>query len=173
MPQIIELAVNVVWTLLGSMASAISEMLSADFWNEALNDIVYSFTDIDWPGIGMQCLEGIAQGFEKNFVKVKDSITNIAQGIKGIFTGELEIHSPSKIFEDYGQMIDEGLAIGISSGVSIDATEEMADDVSTSFSPSLAGAGGDVVIPVYIGNELIQTIVVDALNIANYRSGGR
>ena len=70
-------------------------------------------------------------------------------------------------------MIDEGLAIGISSGVSIDATEEMADDVSTNFKPSLAGAGGDLVIPVYIGNELIQTIVVDALNIANYRSGGR
>ncbi|MBO4541699.1 MAG: hypothetical protein J5725_00805 [Bacteroidales bacterium] len=172
-PQLIELAAEFVWTLLGSMASAIMEMLSADFWNQALDDITHSFLDIDWAGIGMECLEGIAQGFEKNFVKVKDSITSIAQGIKGIFTGELEIHSPSKIFEEYGQMIDEGLAIGISSGVSIDATEEMADDVSTNFNPSLAGAGGDVVIPVYIGNELIQTIVVDALSMANYRSGGR
>lgn len=174
LPQIIELAVNVVWTLLGSMASAISEMLSADFWNEALNDIVYSFTDIDWPGIGMQCLEGIAQGFEKNFVKVKDSITNIAQGIKGIFTGELEIHSPSKIFEDYGQMIDEGLAIGISSGVSIDATEELAEDVSSNFNPSVEGVGGgDFIFPIYIGDEPIQTVVIKAIDLANYRSGGR
>ena len=53
--------------------------------------------------------------------------------------------------------------------------KDMSNNVSQSFTPSLAGAGigGDIVIPVSIGNEMIQTIVVDALNIANYRSGGR
>lgn len=174
LPQIIEVAVKIIWTLIGSMATAIGEMLSADFWNEALNDIIYSFTDIDWKGIGMQCLEGIAQGFEQNFEKVKGAVTNIAQGIKGIFTGELEIHSPSKIFEDYGQMIDEGLAIGISSGVSIDATEELAEDVSSNFNPSVEGVGGgDFIFPIYIGDEPIQTVVIKAIDLANYRSGGR
>ena len=172
-PQLIKLAAEFIWTLIGSMATAIGEMLSADFWNEALNDIVYSFTDIDWKGIGMQCLEGIAKGFDKGMTKLAESAVKIVDNIKGIFTGELEIHSPSRIFEDYGQMIDEGLAIGISSGVSIDATEDLAEDVSSSFNPSVDGGRGDVVIPVYIGNELIQTVVVDALSMANYRSGGR
>ena len=173
LPQFIEVAAEIIWTLIGSMAEAIEEMLSADFWNQALDDIVHAFIDIDWAGIGKECLEGIAQGFEKNWEKVKGAVTNIAQGLKGIFTGELEIHSPSKVFEDYGQMIDEGLAIGISSGVSIDATAEMADNVTSSFNPSIEGGKGDIVIPVYIGNELIQTLVVDALSMANYRSGGR
>lgn len=173
LPQIFEVAAKIIWTLIGSMVTAIGEMLSADFWNEALNDIVYSFTDIDWAGIGKQCLEGIAEGFEKNFTKVTGAVKKAAEGIKGIFTGELEIHSPSKVFEEYGQFIDEGLALGISSGVSIDATEELAEDVSSGFKPSVEGGKGDIVIPVYIGNELLQTIVVDALSMANYRSGGR
>ena len=173
LPEILKVASDIIWTLIGSMATAIGEMLSADFWNEALNDIVYSFTDIDWAGIGVQCLEGIAKGFDKGMTKLAESCVKIVDNIKGIFTGNLEIHSPSKIFEDYGQMIDEGLALGISSGVSIDATEELADDVASGFNPSVDGGKGDIVIPVYIGSELLQTIVVDSLSMANYKSGGR
>ena len=36
-----------------------------------------------------------------------------------------------------------------------------------------AGAGGDIVIPVYIGNERLETLVVKAQQVNNYRSGGR
>lgn len=174
LPEILKVASDIIWTLIGSMATAIGEMLSADFWNEALNDIVYSFTDIDWAGIGVQCLEGIAKGFDKGMTKLAESCVKIVDNIKGIFTGNLEIHSPSKIFEDYGQMIDEGLALGISSGVSIDATEELAEDVSSSFNPSVEGVGGgDFIFPIYIGDEPIQTVVIKAIDLANYRSGGR
>ena len=50
----------------------------------------------------------------------------------------------------------------------------IAQNAQGSAAPVLAGAGGgNITIPVYIGTELIQTIVVDALNTANYRSGGR
>lgn len=36
-----------------------------------------------------------------------------------------------------------------------------------------AGNGGDIVIPVYLGNELLDTLVVKASQRYNYRSGGR
>ena len=36
-----------------------------------------------------------------------------------------------------------------------------------------AGAGGDIVIPVYIGSERLETLVVKAQQVNNYRSGGR
>ena len=32
--------------------------------------------------------------------------------------------------------------------------------------------GASIVIPVYIGGDLIDTVVVDALDRANYQSGG-
>ena len=39
---------------------------------------------------------------------------------------------------------------------------------------ALVGAGGgDIVIPVYIGNERIEELVVKAQQRVNYRSGGR
>ena len=36
-----------------------------------------------------------------------------------------------------------------------------------------AGAGGNITIPVYIGQHRIETIVIDAIQRNNYRSGGR
>lgn len=176
LPQIIEIAVKIVFTLIGSMAKAIAEFISSDFWNDALNDIIYSFTDIDWAGIGMNCLEGIAAGFDKGMTKLAESVVKIVDNVKNLFTSGFDIHSPSKLFENYGEMIDEGLAIGMNSGKSVTATQRLSEEVIDNFNPSVraAGAGGgNITIPVYIGNDLIQTIVVDALNMANYRSGGR
>lgn len=174
-PEFISAAVQIVVALITAFVEGILKMLTSDFWEQMLDAIVSSFTDIDWAGIGMRCLEGIADGFIKGISKVVEAAKNVATSIKNVFTGEMEIHSPSKIFEGYGKMIDEGLAIGIGSGMSINATKNMSENVSESFTPSLAGAGtgGDIIIPVSIGNELLQTIVVEALDIANYRSGGR
>lgn len=174
-PEFISAAVQIVVALITAFVEGVLKMLTSDFWEQMLDAIVSSFTDIDWAGIGMRCLEGIADGFIKGISKVVEAAKNVATSIKNVFTGEMEIHSPSKIFEGYGKMIDEGLAIGIGSGMSINATKNMSENVSESFTPSLAGAGtgGDIIIPVSIGNELLQTIVVEALDIANYRSGGR
>lgn len=36
-----------------------------------------------------------------------------------------------------------------------------------------AGAGGDIVIPVYLGGALLDEVVVNAQNRMNLRSGGR
>lgn len=174
-PHIIAAAVHIITEFLTTIVTTATKFLTGDYWKGMLNGIVKSFTDIDWAGLGKMLTEGIANGIKDGFNKVKDSITNVANGIKNIFTNIFDIHSPSKLFEFYGEMIDEGLAKGIGSGLSVNATKNMSENVSQSFTPSLAaaGIGGDIVIPVSIGNEMIQTIVVDALNIANYRSGGR
>ena len=174
-PHIIAAAVHIITEFLTTIVTTATKFLTGDYWKGMLNGIVKSFTDIDWAGLGKMLTEGIANGIKDGFNKVKDSITNVANGIKNIFTNIFDIHSPSKLFEYYGEMIDEGLAEGIGSGLSVNATKTMSDNVSQSFNPKLAGAGlgGDIIIPVSIGNEMIQTIVVDALNIANYRSGGR
>ena len=36
-----------------------------------------------------------------------------------------------------------------------------------------AAGGGDITIPVYIGQKKIETIVIDSINRHNYKSGGR
>lgn len=133
LPQIVEVAFKIVFTLISSMISTLLEFVSGDFWQEAISSIVHSFTDIDWEGVGTKCIEGIVSGFTKAVDKVKNTAINVAESIKKIFTDGFQIKSPSRVFRYYGEMIDEGLAIGIDSGESEIAAQELAQNVNDDF----------------------------------------
>lgn len=184
--QLVETIVELVPTLLLAGVRMISEFvvtlvttmlnfLKADYWKDMLDSIVKSFTDVDWKGIGDQLIKGIIDGIVGGYNKLKEAVTTTAEGIQNTFTGIFKIESPSKVFKWYGEMMNEGLALGIEDDdASVSAMKKMSDNVEDSFNPQMAASGaGNIVIPVYLGNELLQTIVVDAMNTANYRSGGR
>lgn len=173
-PEIVGVAIEVVEAFIFGMGSALLSVLSGDYWNEVLNSLIHSFTDNDWDEIGFDIIDGVVQGFKRGWENLKNAATNMVSSLKDIFTNGFDIHSPSKLFEHYGEMIDEGLALGVDSGASIKAMQDMTNNVNNAFNPSLAGiGGGSITIPVYLGNEMLQTIVVDALNEANYINGGR
>lgn len=52
---------------------------------------------------------------------------------------------------------------------------ELISGINTALNTALAGGGvaGDIVIPVYIGGDMIDEIVVTAQQRMNLRSGGR
>lgn len=154
---------------------------------EIIDSILQKIADmiVDFEDIGGQIMQGLADGIVKagdNVVQTaKDVLGKIPQGAKDLF----QINSPSKLFEDYGQYIDEGLALGISTNADLpeDAMMTMTSDLAT-YSPDVPSStesaseggsvgGGDIVIPVYIGQERIDELVVSATNRANYKSGGR
>ncbi len=175
-PQLIGVAVELIGEFIGALAEGLFNMLKAEYWISALDALVGAFTSINWLKIGIECLEGIVEGFTIALVKVVDSARSVAKSIKDAFTGELDINSPSKVFEQYGKYINEGLALGIEDDdISVNAIKDMSNNVDQSFVPSLAGAGGggNWIFPIYIGEELIDTQVVTALDRANYKSGGR
>ena len=173
-PHIISAAVKLIVEFLTTIVTTGLKFLSGDYWKSMLDGIIKSFTDIDWAGLGKMITQGLADGIKNGINKVKESATSVADGIKNTFTNMFDIHSPSKLFEEYGEMIDAGLALGISSGLSIDATKKMSSNVNESFDPSISGIGrGEMVINLWMDNNIAQTWVVDALNSANYRSGGR
>ena len=153
----------------------------ADSLLMALADLIVSFEDI-----GEQIMMGLADGIvnagDSVVATAKEVLGKIPQGAKDLF----QINSPSKLFEGYGQYIDEGLAIGIASNANMpeDAMATMTSDTIASYRPTTAseasaqtvqsggGASGDIVIPVYIGQERIDEIIVQANNRVNYVSGG-
>lgn len=53
--------------------------------------------------------------------------------------------------------------------VGVDSLRQMVAEAAAGAS----GGGGDIVIPITIGGRRLETIVVDANQVANYRSGGR
>ena len=78
------------------------------------------FSDIasrawDW---GSSILDGVVSGIKSKVSAVVDSISSVAGAIKDKFTGLLGIHSPSRVFAEYGDWIDQGLAIGIKDSLS-------------------------------------------------------
>lgn len=91
-------------------------------------------------------LELFSQGITDNIGLVTSAMTTMAAGVKD----------------------------ALSTGANL-ATGRAAETPSQDAQIALAGAAGvgDIMIPVYIGNERIDEVVVKASQRANYRSGGR
>lgn len=82
-------------------------------------------------GIGKNIIQGLLNGVTSLAGKVQDTISNIANGISNGFKRILGIRSPSRVFEEYGKYIDEGLAKGIkdNKGTVLDQTRAVAEGI--------------------------------------------
>jgi hypothetical protein len=116
------------------------------FFYEMKKKIADAFSADGWMGIGKEIAVGLVKGITGYWKFVIEAITSLAGNIKNAFTGEMEIRSPSKVFEKYGQYTTEGYAQGVerSSGKAQGAVEGM---VST---PATSGGGGPTSITVNI-----------------------
>ncbi|MGG6128267.1 phage tail tape measure protein [Salmonella enterica] len=96
-----ELILN--WSPLGLFTQFFSEVMS---WFGI--DLPKNFTDF-----GKNIIDGLTSGVKNKWNAVKDTFKELTDGIKGFFTGEIRIKSPSRVFMGYGGYIVEGLQLGI------------------------------------------------------------
>lgn len=96
-----ELILN--WSPLGLFTQVFSEVMS---WFGV--DLPKDFTDF-----GKNIIDGLTKGIKDKWNSVKDTFKDLTDGIKGFFTDETEIHSPSRVFMGYGNYLVEGLQLGI------------------------------------------------------------
>ncbi|EAU2718982.1 phage tail tape measure protein [Salmonella enterica] len=96
-----ELILN--WSPLGLFTKAFSGVMK---WFGI--DLPKNFTDF-----GKNIIDGLTKGIKDKWKSVKDTFKDLTDGIKNFFTGETEIHSPSRVFMGYGGYIVEGLQLGI------------------------------------------------------------
>lgn len=180
-PLFIEAGYTLFVALIENLPMIIVELCSAipqiqDALLTALADLIVSFEDM-----GEQIMMGLADGLLKAGDAVVDTAKSVVGRIPESAKNLLQINSPSKLFEGYGEYIDMGLALGISNNADLpaEAMTSVSSELSTSYEPVEADVsvnsegGGDIVIPVYIGNERIDEIIVSANNRVNYVSGGR
>ena len=71
----------------------------------------------------------------------------------------------------FGAMGNKFLGAGEAGSEAIVGTGSLQNMITSAV--AAAGVGGDIVIPVYVGNQKLETMVVQATQISNYRSGGR
>lgn len=87
---------------------------------------------------GKNIWQGLVNGIKNGIETAKGAAANLAKAIIDKFTNDTEIHSPSALFERFGEFIDQGLANGIAAGTRyaenamnglIDAVREKGDEL--------------------------------------------
>ena len=78
---------------------------------------------------GGQLLEGLVKGM-LNF-DIRGAISKVGNSVISGFKSIFDIHSPSKVMEDLGEMLDEGLAVGITdnAGKPVKALDNVSQDM--------------------------------------------
>lgn len=66
--------------------------------------------------LGLAIPQGAAAGVEQGADEVNQSVSTLAEGLPSKFAGPLGIHSPSRVFMEFGQNIIDGLVLGIIGG---------------------------------------------------------
>lgn len=192
-PQIKEAGTSLLGSLMEGLVNIGSKIKDAatKVW-EAIKNAFTSFVD-KIKEIGKNIIQGLIDGIKSMIGKVGEVVKGIGEKISGGFKKLFGIASPSKVFAEYGRFLDEGLAIGISTNLKPidDAMDEMYNEVE-GFSPRItpqlapAGAGGpglqfegsntvisQLALSFYLGTERLQTMIIDATNLAQYEAGGR
>ena len=153
-------------------------------------------------GWGRDLIMGIVNGIKNCIGAVSNAVTSVADKIREVLHFSVPDKGPLTDYESWMPDFIGGLARGIEKSRSMikDAMNDVAGDmvlsptveaagvgsiaggsgmadvlsaIRESLSGIKGGAAGDTVIPVYIGSERIEEIVVKANKAASYRSGGR
>lgn len=117
------------------IADVINGIKDAIEWFGKFIDKVSKFNPVN---IGKNIVDGITSGVLNRKNVVDDAIKSVTDGIKEKAQTELKIHSPSKVFKQYGVYINQGFANGIAAGIKyvenamnglIDAVREKGDEL--------------------------------------------
>lgn len=97
---------------------------------------------------GKNVWQGLVKGIQSGISNATGAAANLAKAVIDKFTTETDIHSPSKLFEQFGIYIDQGLANGITAAVPyvstamqgvVDAAQEKGNELIAAGSTQATG----------------------------------
>ena len=89
-------------------------------WDKSWNSLVNTIKNLPrkFLDYGKNIVEGLIKGINNGIENAKKTVGGLAKAIIDKFTTETDINSPSKLFEQFGIYIDQGLANGIATAIS-------------------------------------------------------
>ncbi|HEV6761815.1 TPA: tape measure protein [Streptococcus pneumoniae] len=89
----------------------------------------------DFSSLGQEIPNGVSQGIEQGASTARESSKNMANDIKESFTSEMDINSPSRVFNEYGGFITTGLAEGVDKGTNqpVSSVTNLANQIKKPF----------------------------------------
>lgn len=112
LPQILSTGVQMLVALASGFVSAIPQLVGRI--PAIISSIRNAFTGVNWGGVGMNIIRGIAGGVASAAGELVNAAVNAARNALDWVKSKLGIHSPSRVFRDQvGVMIGRGAAIGV------------------------------------------------------------
>ena len=129
-PQILQSGIELIGKLSAGIILAIPKLIAA--LPKIFMAITGAFKKFDWKSIGKDILDGIKNGILNAVSSVVQAAKDAAGAIWDAVKGFFKISSPSKLMYYAGEMIDEGLALGIRDN------QSMVNEAITSLTPTSA-----------------------------------
>lgn len=189
--EIITMAIQLILGLATGFVAAIPDILASipqiiSAIVGALGDLGGEIVDMAWTW-GSDLIDNLVTGISGGIQRVKDAVSGVAQAIRDFIGFSEPKKGPLSNFHTFApDMIDlwnEGVEenLGDVSATMKVFGNTVADGTQINYSGQLSAinssigalGGGKTVIPVYIGNRLLDTVVAEAQANNNMRGGGR
>lgn len=146
LPRAIDMGVTIIWNFLDGIERA-QYLITNKMFDTAVN-MINNLADairrnkkpLQEAGhnLASALLDGMFDGIAKNAQKVLDSLSSLGKRMRNVTAAVLGIHSPSRVFREFGMFTMLGLASGI------DANAEKPLNASQSVAESLISIARDV-----------------------------
>ena len=181
---LVEAALQLMLALAGGLIAAIPDLLAAvpeigANLIEALVGLTVDFLDIasDW---GADIIEGLVNGILGGISYVGEAVSSVASTIRDFIGFSEPERGPLSNFHTYMpdmfDLLEEGIEDGtpgfeatLNSALAIPA---LGSSAIGAYEPSVNSDSGNIVIPVNIGQERLDTIMIRSSQISTYRRGG-
>ena len=177
-------AIKTVFSKLGASVESLKENVK-----NKLNNMTSMFSNLgeNFKNIGSNIVKGVWNGISSGWTWLTDKVKSLANSLVDGVKNVLGIHSPSRVFAGIGNFMTQGLEQGwekgydgvrdtITGGLDFSNANAKIANIPATDAPMPAyaqQAHGDTYIPIYLGSELLDTVLIRAGNRINYRSGGR
>ena len=125
LPQILQSGITIIAKLAAGLIRAIPNLVGQI--PAIISAIVNAFSGQDWGSIGTNIIRGIASGLSSAAHMLWDAVKSVLGGFKENVLAFFGIHSPSRWGLFVGEMIDTGIANGLTGNTSLisNAAEEL------------------------------------------------
>lgn len=116
------------------LAPILAPLLALGVAFTTISSAIGVLTSTDWGELGTAIKDGLLGPLRE----VSEFFSTLGKDIKAKFAKEIDAHSPSKVFEQFGKDISMGLKVGVDSN----ADQAQGSVAAAAATPALAGRGG-------------------------------
>lgn len=154
LPKLVQVGIKLIGVLAQSLIQALPILIAS--LPAIIKAIFDAFAKTDWGKIGTQIINGLINGIKSMIENVKKTIHNIVSAIKSVFTGGLEIKSPSRLFKKYGKYTVQGFNNGVIEN--LDSVKNTVGNMATTVSDFSATPQIDDMNAYQVMNTGVKTV---------------